>query len=81
VALPATAKGGAVSRIVARSGAGIVTSLRSDMDAVVTEHGIAELRGRSLAERARRLIAIAAPNFREDLERAALPLLRAAGNR
>ena len=79
VALPATAKGGSVSRIVARSMAGIVTSLRSDMDVVVTEHGVAELRGRSLAERARRLIAIAAPSFRGELERAAHPLLRAAG--
>ena len=38
---------------------------------------VAELRGRSLAERARRLIAIAAPQFREALERDAQPLLRA----
>jgi acetyl-CoA hydrolase len=47
------------------------------MDAIVTEYGVAELNGRSLAERARRMIAIAAPQFREDLERAAHPLLRA----
>src|SRR5579883_1793788 len=77
IALPATAKGGAVSRIVARFADGVVTSLRSDMDAIVTEYGVAELNGRSLAERARRMIAIAAPQFREDLERAAHPLLRA----
>jgi acetyl-CoA hydrolase len=77
IALPAIAKGGMVSRIVARLADATVTSLRSDMDAIVTEHGIAELRHRSLAERARRMIAIAAPQFREALERAARPLLRA----
>jgi acyl-CoA hydrolase len=75
IALPATAKGGAVSRIVARLGDAVVTSLRSDMDAVVTEHGVAELDGCSLAERARRLIAVAAPQFREALERVAHALL------
>jgi len=74
IAMPATAKGGTVSRIVARLGDAVVTSLRSDMDAVVTEHGVAELDGCSLAERARRLIAIAAPPFREGLERAAQAL-------
>jgi acyl-CoA hydrolase len=41
----------------------------------VTEYGVAELDGCALAERARRLIAIAAPQFREALERAAHPLL------
>ena len=75
IALPATAKGGRVSRIVARLGDAVVTSLRSDMDVVVTEYGVAELDGGSLAERACRLIAIAAPQFRESLERAAHPLL------
>ncbi len=78
IALPATARGGSVSRIVARLGDGAVTSLRSDMDAIVTEHGAAELRGLSLAQRVRRMIAIAAPRFREELERAAHPLLKAA---
>ena len=77
IALPATAKGGTVSRIVAGLGDGTVTSLRSDMDAIVTEYGVAELRGASLAERARRMIAIATPQFREELERAAQPLLKA----
>jgi acyl-CoA hydrolase len=47
-----------------------VTTSRSDVDAVVTEHGVAWLRGCSEDERARRLIAIAAPQFREELERA-----------
>lgn len=48
-----------------------VTTSRTDVDAVVTEYGIAELRGLGFAERARRLIAVAAPEFREELERAA----------
>jgi acyl-CoA hydrolase len=47
-----------------------VTTSRSDVDAVVTEHGVAWLRGCSEDERARRLIAVAAPQFRDDLERA-----------
>lgn len=77
IALPATAKGGAVSRIVADLAGRPVTCLRSDADLVVTEWGVAELRGRSLAERARRMIAIADPAFREDLERAAHAVIRA----
>ena len=72
IALPATARGGAQSRIVAslQDGAGVVTT-RAHARTIVTEHGIAELWGRSLRERARALIAIAAPEFREDLEREA----------
>ncbi|MEU5840364.1 acetyl-CoA hydrolase/transferase C-terminal domain-containing protein [Rhodococcus sp. NPDC047139] len=70
IALPATAKGGTVGRITAQL-SGPVTTARSDVDVIVTEFGAAELRGRSLAERARRLIAIAHPDFREDLEREA----------
>lgn len=75
IALPSTARDGTVSRIVASLDGRPVTSLRSDADLVVTEWGVAELRGRSLAERARRLIAVADPAFRDDLERAARPLL------
>lgn len=70
IALPATARDGTVSRIVPAL-SGPVTTPRSDADVVVTEYGIAALRGCSLAERARRMAAIAAPAFREDLERAA----------
>ncbi|WP_067862877.1 acetyl-CoA hydrolase/transferase family protein [Nocardia shimofusensis] len=70
IALPATAKGGTVSRITAAL-SGPVTTARSDVDVIVTEYGAAELAGRSLAERARRLVAIAHPDFREELERAA----------
>jgi acyl-CoA hydrolase len=48
---------------------GAVTTARSDVDAVVTEYGVAHLRGCSLRERARRLAAIAAPEFRDRLDR------------
>jgi acyl-CoA hydrolase len=47
---------------------GVVTTARSDVDAVVTEHGIAVLTGATVAERARRLVAVAAPHHREQLE-------------
>lgn len=70
IALPATAKNGTVSRISARL-SGPVTTPRSDVDVIVTEFGAAELAGRSLEERARRLVAIAHPDFREDLAREA----------
>lgn len=70
IALPATAKGGKVSRIAVNL-SGPVTTARSDADVIVTEFGAAELKGQTLAERARRLIAIAHPDFRETLERAA----------
>jgi 4-hydroxybutyrate CoA-transferase len=68
IALPATAASGARSRIVPalQEGAGVVTT-RAHARTVVTEHGIAELWGRSLRERAAALIAIAAPEFREEL--------------
>jgi acetyl-CoA hydrolase len=48
-----------------------VTTPRADADCVVTEHGIAELKGRTLAERTHGMIAIADPAFRTELERAA----------
>jgi len=67
IALPATAAKGTASRIVARLADGVVTTARSDADVVVTEHGAAHLRGCSLPERARRLIAIADPAFRDEL--------------
>jgi acyl-CoA hydrolase len=70
IALPATAKSGTLSRIVA-SLSGPVTTARSEVEVIVTEFGAAELKGRSLAERTRRLIAIAHPDFRDELDRAA----------
>lgn len=70
IALPSTGRGGGVSRIVARLPAGAkVTTPRYLTDCVVTEFGAAELRGRSIEERARALVRLAAPQFREGLER------------
>lgn len=68
IALPSTAAGGKVSRIatVLSPGAGVVTT-RAHVHYIVTEYGIANLRGRSLHERARLLIDIAHPDFREQL--------------
>lgn len=68
IALPSTAKGGTVSRIVPvlKPGAGVVTS-RADVHYVVTEFGVAYLFGKNLKERAEALINIAHPDFREDL--------------
>ena len=70
IALPATARDGKVSRITATL-AGPVTTARSDVDVIVTEFGAAELKGQTLAERTRRLIAIAHPDFQEELSRSA----------
>jgi acyl-CoA hydrolase len=70
VLLPSTAKGGSLSRIVARIDAPTVSIPRSEADVVITEHGAAELRGRSLDERAAALIAVAAPEWRDGLEAA-----------
>lgn len=72
IALPASAQGGTRSRIVAsiHDGAGVVTT-RAHARTIVTEHGIAELWGRSLRERAAALIAIADPAFRDELQREA----------
>jgi acetyl-CoA hydrolase len=73
IALPATAKDGQLSRIVTqlKPGAGVVTS-RGDVHYVVSEYGIAELYGRSVRERVKAMIGIAAPQFREELEMYAL---------
>jgi len=68
IALPATAKKGAISRIVAKIGDGAaVTTMRADVDYVVTEFGIAKLRGRTLRERAFALLDIADPQFRDQI--------------
>jgi acyl-CoA hydrolase len=75
IALASTSRDRKRSRIVARLADGIVTTPRADADCIVTEHGVAELKGRTLAERARALIAIADPAFRAELEHAAEHLL------
>ncbi len=68
VAMNATAKGGAVSRIVPR--VELVTALRTDVDIVVTEHGVAQLGHADVDARARALIEIASPEFRDELRAA-----------
>ena len=65
VAMTATARAGQVSRIVAR--VELVTALRTDIDLVVTEYGVADLKHASTTARAEALIAIAAPQFRDVL--------------
>jgi acetyl-CoA hydrolase len=75
IALASTSRDRKRSRIVARLADGIVTTPRADADCIVTEHGVAELKGRTLAERARALIAIADPAFRAELEGGAEHLL------
>jgi acyl-CoA hydrolase/RimJ/RimL family protein N-acetyltransferase len=68
IALPSTAKDGSISRIVPviTEGGGVVTS-RGDVHYVVTEYGIATLRGKSIRERALELIQVAHPDFRDAL--------------
>jgi len=72
IALPSTAAGGAASRIVPflQEGAGVITT-RGHVRTVVTEWGVAELFGKTLGERARALIGIAHPDYREELTTAA----------
>ncbi len=67
IALPATANAGAVSRIVGKLETPTTSIARSDIDTVVTEFGVAELRNASMHERGDALIEIAAPQFRSDL--------------
>ncbi|MEO6351429.1 MAG: acetyl-CoA hydrolase/transferase C-terminal domain-containing protein [Candidatus Limnocylindrales bacterium] len=69
IALPSTAAGGTVSRIVPflAQGAGVVTT-RAHVETIATEWGVAEMHGRSIPERARALIAISDPRFRDQLQ-------------
>jgi 4-hydroxybutyrate CoA-transferase len=70
LAFHSTASGGRISRIVSHLDEGaVVTTTRSDIHYVVTECGIADLRGKSVPERARALIHIAHPDFRSDLKK------------
>ncbi len=75
VVLHSTTGDGSVSRIVSSLAPGApVTTMKNTVDHVVTEHGVAELRGRSIAQRAERLIQIADPRFRDTLTRDARAL-------
>lgn len=68
IAINATAKGGTISRIVPQLKPGAVVSIsRNIVDHVVTEYGIAKLRGKTIAQRVEELISVAAPEFREAL--------------
>jgi acyl-CoA hydrolase/GNAT superfamily N-acetyltransferase len=73
IAIPSTAVGGSVSRIVTHlsPGAGVVTT-RAGVNYVVTEYGVAYLHGKSIQERAMALICIAHPKFRAQLLREAI---------
>ena len=68
IAFSSTAKGGTISKIkpILTPGA-VCTTSKNDVDYIVTEYGLAHLRGHSLAERAKQLIAIAHPDFRDEL--------------
>ncbi len=77
VAFPSAAKGGTTSRIVARL-SGPVTTARSDVDVIATEHGAVRLRGLSLRRRVQAMLSIAAPAHREALQQQADALAAAA---
>jgi acyl-CoA hydrolase len=70
IAMPSCAKGGQISRIVARVD-GPATLGATDADCIVTEWGVAQLRDKTLRERARQVIAIAHPDHRDGLRAAA----------
>lgn len=68
IVLPSTAKGGTVSKIVPQLAPGdVVTTLKNTVDKVVTEFGVAEMRGKSVRERTLALIGIAHPDHRDQL--------------
>lgn len=69
IAMPASTKNDTISKIVSVFKPGdAITTPRNDVDYVVTEYGVAHLRGQGICERARRLIEIAHPNFRDQLK-------------
>ena len=76
IAINATAKGGTISRIVPQLKPGAVVSIsRNIVDHVVTEYGIAKLRGKTISQRVEELINVAAPEFREELRAEARKLM------
>jgi len=74
IVLPSTAAGGRVSRIRATLTPGsMVTTLKNTVDHVVTEHGVADLRGLPVSERVERMLAVADPAHRAELDAARTP--------
>lgn len=69
VGLSSTASGGSISRITTRLADGVTSTARADADLIVTEYGIADLRGATVRQRRERLIAIAHPDHRAELSR------------
>ena len=68
IAFTSTAKGDTISKIKSTLTPGaVVTTSKNDVDYIVTEYGVAHLRGEPLSRRAKQLIAIAHPNFRDEL--------------
>jgi 4-hydroxybutyrate CoA-transferase len=75
IAMPSTASKGKISRICGAFDRGQpVTTSRHDVDTIVTEHGVAEIKGKTNLNRARALIAVAAPEFQENLQREAFEI-------
>ncbi|MCJ7654862.1 MAG: 4-hydroxybutyrate CoA-transferase, partial [Dehalococcoidia bacterium] len=73
--LPSTARNGTLSRIIPQLESGTIISVpRNLADIVITEYGVARLKGRTQRERAQQLISIAHPDFRADLEKEARKL-------
>jgi acyl-CoA hydrolase len=79
IALPSTTPDGRISRIVPALAGNPVTTPRSDVDLVITEYGVADLRGASLGQRLARLSKIAHPDFRDALSSNAMHDLPRAG--
>ena len=68
IAVPATKKGGTVSSITATLAPGSIVSLsRNEVDCIVTEYGVAWIKGRNIRQRVENLISVAAPEFRAEL--------------
>ena len=73
--LPSTAKDGTVSRIMPHLPEGTAITLQRNIaDLVVTEYGVARLRNKTIRQRCKELIAVAHPDFRSDLQKAAQKL-------
>jgi acetyl-CoA hydrolase len=67
MALPSVTRNGKHSRIVAQLSRPMVTTAKADVDIIVTEHGVADLRGKSFPQRAKAISKIAAPEFQDTL--------------